>query len=292
MKRFLIFLFLALFVVAGCNSSSSSSNENPTKPDPTNPVTPDPGGVDDTGGIMPGICGKMFMTPSTFRNAAFAGAPSGYSFSDEESECTDYGGTYEIRFASGQQFVMMELESLWGGRTPTWSPGAERFKLDGMDAEYMEMSTGSINLGYLAIHLPYIEASLLISSTGIRNRADLETVARNTGLLNKRVPDIKDSDWPVEIIPSYRLKGMVYEITRDDNPAESPEHRIRFNISTMMNPELNESYNRVKTFAVDEGGFLRFPDSTILNLPFEDEDLYKGGHKNFDWPVQFEYFIK
>lgn len=295
-RKVALIVLLVCFIGAGCGGSSSSGGgtENPDTVDTggTDTGGTDSGGTDNGGGtdnsgtadstgVFPGICDKMFMTFDTFNKSVQAVTPSGFTHEDAEDNCQNRYYDITLHNSSGR-YLNIQLLSMYMIDSPSWS--GSPYKLDGKDAEYELLAYSGYSQGVLKVYLPLIESLLVIRSDYTMDQAGLESIARNTGLMDKKVPQ---AQWPDLINPDFRLKGMVYDIIREENPAEGPDFKYRFTVIAMMDSELDQSFKDLQSRYVDDGN-IKFPDGSLINYPTDNlYDMYK----DYDWPVRFDYYI-
>ncbi len=218
---------------------------------------------------------KSMITPEQFIEKVrgmnipgFSGRPQFET--DEEDE-------FQAAFMQGGNILLITLNARH--RPPTWS--ASTYKLDGKDAEYVFRS----GMGTLAIDLPETYSVLTIGSNKIKDKADLEQIARQTGLMQIAPVSVA---WPASVREEYRLKGVLLEAS------QGPDHyvglRYMVQATLQMSSQVKESLLELMDRYEDQGDFLQFPDGTILNYPFSDiesiDEMYGENVK-----ITFTYYI-
>jgi hypothetical protein len=218
---------------------------------------------------------KSLITPEQFiekvRGMNIPGFSGRLQFeTDEEDE-------FQAAFSQGGEIVIITLNARH--RPPTWS--VSPYKLDGKDAEYVFRN----GMGTLAIDLPETYSVLTIGSNKIKDKAGLEQIARQTGLMQIAPVSVA---WPASIREEYRLKGVLLEAS------QGPDHyvglRYMVKATLQMSAQVLESLLELMDRYEDQGDFLQFPDGTILNYPFSDiesiDEMYGENEK-----ITFTYYV-
>lgn len=207
---------------------------------------------------------------SVLKIQGFSGKPQFESDDDE--------GEYSAYFIQGGESVVIKLEARH--YPPAWTTG--RYKLDGKDAEY-----GSLpNMGILTVDLPDTYSILNIGSTRIRDKAALEQIARQTGLM--QITPVSAA-WPVQIPDAYRLSGVLLE-TSAGSGSDADGFSNQISVTLIMSRQLKYSLIEMAEKYTDEGDFLRFPNGMILNYPFSEIESIDEMYRDND-ELTFIYYI-
>ncbi len=192
---------------------------------------------------------------------------------------TDIEGEFQAAFIQGNDILLITLAAR--RVSPTWS--GSPYKLDGKDAEYVLISSMG-GMGTLAIDLPETYSVLTIGSNKIKDKATLEQVARQTGLMEIAPASVA---WPVIVPEEYRLKGVLMEVSQGPDNYVGLQYMVSADI--VPSSELKESFIALVNKYGDQGGFMNFPNGIILS--------FGGGVDNIDeWfaekdLVSFIYYI-
>jgi hypothetical protein len=174
-----------------------------------------------------------------------------FEITEEEDEFNHYAAT----FLNTKEFVYLKLDPRKGG--VVWQ-GAQ-YKLGKWDAEYAFLRTQAT----LAIDLPAIEAILSVTSNKFTDQADLEAIARQTGLLDRVFAALF---WPNEIPPAFRPDCVIVNIER----IESTQDGIttEYFLTVLMSDRLKQSIRRLRSQYEDNGHYIVFSDKSALTSQF------------------------
>jgi len=217
---------------------------------------------------------KSMITPEQFVEKVRGMNIPGFSGRPEFE--TDEEDEFQAAFLQGNDVLLITLEARH--RPPTWS--ASPYKLDGKDAEYVSMG----GMGTLVVDLPETYSVLTIGSNKIKDKATLEQIARQTGLMQIAPVSVA---WPASVPEEYRLKGVLLEAS------QGPDHyaglKYMVSASIISGSQLKESLIALANKYGDEGGFMRFPNGIILNYSGEIENIDEWCREND--VVSFTYYI-
>ncbi len=179
------------------------------------------------------------------------GFSSPFEITEEEDEFNRYAAT----FLNTKDFVYIKLDPRKGG--VVWQDAP--YKLGKWDAEYAFLRTQAT----LAIDLPAIEAVLRISSNKFTDQADLEAIARQTGLLDR---DFAALRWPDEIPEAFRPECVIVDVERVESSTEG--YITEYFLTVLMSKELKQSVKRLRSQYEDNGHYIVFSDKTALTSQF------------------------
>ncbi len=179
------------------------------------------------------------------------GFSSPFEITEEEDEFSRYAAT----FISNNDFIYVKLDPRKGG--VVWQDVP--YKLDKWDAEYAFIRAQAT----LAIDLPAIEAILIVTSNKFTNQAELEAIARQTGLLDRNFSALS---WPDEISSAYRTECVILE---NECVASSTDgYTTEYFLTVLMSEELKQSVKRLRREYEDNGHYIVFSDKTALTSQF------------------------
>ncbi len=201
--------------------------------------------------------------------SGFSGRPQ---FDDEEE------GIFQAYFLDGDDVFMIKIEARHS--PPVWM--GSPYEFDGNIAEFMIIS----NMGMLIIDLPETYSVLALASTRIKDKAFLERIARETGLM-KISPAL--AEWPSSIPAEYRMAGALLNAV-DASGSDTDGFSREVRVTLIMSNELKLSLREMAQRYGDEGNFLPFPNGIILNYPFSDIDDMEDMFSDND-EVRFVYYI-
>ncbi|MCD6660956.1 MAG: hypothetical protein LT105_12405 [Lentimicrobium sp.] len=179
------------------------------------------------------------------------GFSSPFEITEEEDEFNRYAAT----FLNTKDFVYVKLDPRKGGVVWQDTP----YKLGKWDAEYAFLRTQAT----LAIDLPAIEAILMISSNKFTDQADLEAIARQTGLLDR---DFAALRWPDEIPEAFRPECVIVDVERVESSTEG--YTTEYFLTVLMSEELKKSVKRLRSQYEDNGHYIVFSDKSVLTSQF------------------------
>ncbi len=184
---------------------------------------------------------------------------TGFSSVSEITEEQGEYAEYQAYFISGNEMFSVKLEPRKGG--PTWS--SQPYLLDGKKAEFAV--TG--NLSMLFVDLPAIESVLTLISNKIKDKQQLEQIARKTGLLEKTPKAVA---WPSEIPVAYRPDCTIVSSKKYESDVDG--YTTDFVITVVMDDKLKASIRRLRSAYEDNGHYIAFPDATLLTTRFGELD--------------------
>jgi len=220
---------------------------------------------------------KSMITPEQFVEKVSGMKIPGFSGRPEIE--TDVDDEFQATFLHGHDVVIIKLESR--RVSPTWS--ASPYKLDGKDAEYVSMG----GMGSLVVDLPETYSVLTIGSNKVQDKASLERIARETGLMQIAPASVA---WPASVPEEYRIEGTLLEASEgEDFDTGAFSYQVR--VTMVMSPLLKQSLNNLLgKFDGSEEVFVQFPDGTILNFPFHSIDEIDDDYPK-DALIKFVYYI-
>ncbi len=220
---------------------------------------------------------KSMITPEQFVEKVSGMNIPGFSGMPEYE--TDEEDEFQAAFLQGNDVLIITLEARH--RPPTWS--ASPYKLDGKDAEYVSMG----GMGSLVVDLPETYSVLTIGSNKIKDKASLERIARETGLMQIASVSVA---WPASVPEEYRLKGTLLEASEGED-FDTGVFSYQVRVTMVMSPLLKQSLNDLlRKFDGSEEMFVQFPDGTILNFPFHSIDEIDDDYPK-DALIKFVYYI-
>ncbi len=195
-----------------------------------------------------------------------------------EFEDNEYEGEYLAIYVNGEDvfFIKIEYRDTKGIDSP-------HFYLNDNAAEFYTMN----DLTFLMVDLPAINSILTLGSNKLENKTDFEAIAHQTGFLEL---ESEIASWPSIIPPAYRIEGTLIEVNASEG-SDTGYYRAEARVALLMSETVKNSLLKLmQDFDGSEEVFIRFPDETILNLPFssieEIDDFYAPQSI-----IRFTYYI-
>jgi len=189
---------------------------------------------------------------SQVRISGFSGNPT---FEDEDE------GEFSAFWTNGNDVLVIKLETRYYPPVMNIAP----YKFENKNSDFALIG----ELAVLIIDLPEVHAVLSIASNKIKDKKQLETIAKQSNLLNIKP---KTVEWSQRIPQKFRLKGTLLET--NDGLSSLPDFSYEVNLTIVSDNASKQSFRQLISEYGDDGGFTRFPDGIILNHPFSDiEDI-------------------
>jgi hypothetical protein len=174
-----------------------------------------------------------------------------FEITEEEDEFNRYAAT----FLNTKEFVYVKLDPRKGGVVWQNAP----YKLGKCDAGYVFMRTQAT----LSIDLPAIEAILMITSNKFTEKAELEAIALQTGLLER---EFEALSWPEEIPSAFRPDCVIVQIERIESTIDGIT--TEYFLTVLMSDQLKQSIKRLRSQYEDNGHYIVFSDKSVLTSQF------------------------
>lgn len=195
-----------------------------------------------------------------------------------ELENLEDEGEFMAAYVAGNDVFMIKIETRWN--TPWDTPP---YHVDGKAAEFYIFN----ELAMLMIDLPELNSILTVGSNKIKNKTDLEEIARQTGFLQLEPTTVS---WPGLIPEEYRIEGTLIEASEGED-FDTGIFSYQVHVTLVMSPLLKQSlYDLMEKYDGSEEMFVKFPDGTILNFPFHSIDEIDGYYAKDSW-IKFVYYI-